>query len=179
MSAPTHPTHPFKHAHPSPPVLFIDRIKTQCATGSVNQIPPHATISGDCRVTPFYSVAAVMKSIEGYVAEINANPTILPSRGPFSKYVLPAEDRKGSLELSWMGKGEDGIACNLESEGALALNSATATVRSNRALLFRLLLPNPCSVFFVLVVAVVLAIEKRLDICFLLSGFSWPKISSI
>jgi hypothetical protein len=28
----------------------------ECARGSVNQIPPHATVSGDCRVTPFYKV---------------------------------------------------------------------------------------------------------------------------
>lgn len=101
----------------------------QCASGSVNQIPPHARVSGDCRVTPFYGIAAVVKSIEGYVTEINADPTILPSRGAFSKYVLPAEDRKGTLELTWMTGAADGIACNLTSEGALALNSATAKVR--------------------------------------------------
>lgn len=74
-------------------------------------------------------MAAVMKSIEGYVKEINDDPSILPSRGAFSKYVLPAEDRKGVLELSWMGEGNDGIACNLDSEGALALNFGTAAVR--------------------------------------------------
>jgi hypothetical protein len=28
--------------------------QTECARGSVNQIPPHATIMGDCRITPFY-----------------------------------------------------------------------------------------------------------------------------
>lgn len=100
----------------------------QCAIGSINQIPPHATVSGDCRVTPFYGIDAVKKSVEGYVAEINADPTILPSRGPFSKYVLPDEDRKGSLDLTWMGAGADGIACNLTSEGAKALNDATEKV---------------------------------------------------
>lgn len=100
----------------------------QCASGSINQIPPHASVSGDCRVTPFYGVDAVQKSIEGYVAEINADPSILPSHGPFSKYVLPAEGRQGTIELSWPTKGEDGIACNLSSEGAEALNSATEKV---------------------------------------------------
>ncbi|CAM9134688.1 unnamed protein product [Ectocarpus sp. 8 AP-2014] len=100
----------------------------QCASGSINQIPPHATVSGDCRVTPFYGVDKVQESIEKYVAEINADPSILPSRGAFSKYVLPAEGRQGTIELTWVTKGEDGIACNLESEGADALNGATATV---------------------------------------------------
>lgn len=100
----------------------------QCASGSINQIPPHASVSGDCRITPFYGVAAVAKSIEGYVAEINADPSILPSHGPFSKYVLPGEDRKGTLELKWLTEGEDGIACNLSSEGSKALNSATEKV---------------------------------------------------
>lgn len=71
----------------------------------------------------------VQESIERYVAEINADPSILPSRGDFSKYVLEGDDRKGSLELTWVTKGEDGIACNLESEGADALNAATAAVR--------------------------------------------------
>lgn len=103
--------------------------KIQCASGSINQIPPHASVSGDCRVTPFYGVDAVEKSIEGYVAEINADPSILPSHGPFSKYVLPAEDRQGTLELTWLVKAEDGIACNLASEGAGALNSATEEVK--------------------------------------------------
>lgn len=64
-----------------------------------------------------------------YVAEINADPSILTSRGDFSKYVLE-EGRKGTLELTWVTKGEDGIACNLESEGADALNSATEMVRA-------------------------------------------------
>lgn len=85
-------------------------------------------MSGDCRVTPFYGVDAVQKSIEEYVSEINADPSILPSRGAFSKYVLPAEKRQGTIELTWLTKGEDGIACNLASEGAEALNAATERV---------------------------------------------------
>ena len=72
----------------------------------------------------------VQESIERYVAEINADPSILASRGDFSKYVLEGEERKGTLELTWVTKGEDGIACNLESEGADALNAATAAVRA-------------------------------------------------
>lgn len=69
----------------------------------------------------------VQESIEKYVAEINADPSILPSRGDFSKYVL--EDKKGSIELTWVTKGEDGIACDLASVGANALNGSTEKVQ--------------------------------------------------
>lgn len=128
-SCPCLPDHFFSHtnthpSHPPPPLPP----KQQCASGSINQIPPHATVSGDCRVTPFYSVVSVRESIEAYVAEINADPSILPSRGPFSKYVLPSEGRQGAIELTWLTPGEDGIACNLSSEGAEALNGATEEV---------------------------------------------------
>lgn len=112
---------------PTPPLPPYTTVR-QCAAGSVNQIPPHATVSGDCRVTPFYSTTAVMKSVEAYVAEINADPSLLPTRGEFSKYILPNEGRRGSLELTWLGAGADGIACDLASKGAKALNSATAAV---------------------------------------------------
>lgn len=71
----------------------------------------------------------VQESVERYVAEINADPSVLPSRGAFSKYVLE-EGRQGTIELTWVTKGEDGIACNLESEGADALNAATEMVRA-------------------------------------------------
>lgn len=68
------------------------------------------------------------------MAEINADPSILPTRGNFSKYVLPEEDRKGAIELTWVTEGEDGIACDLESVGANALNSSTAEVKERCAL---------------------------------------------
>lgn len=42
----------------------------QCANGSINQIPPHATVSGDCRVTPFYGVDKVQRAAWDEAAEI-------------------------------------------------------------------------------------------------------------
>jgi acetylornithine deacetylase len=53
--------------------------------GGVNQIPAECLISGDCRITPFYSVADVAKKLQGYVDDINANITSLDVRGPVSK----------------------------------------------------------------------------------------------
>ena len=72
--------------------------------GSVNQIPGECTISGDVRITPFYDVRDVMAAVERYTAEINANLGALPTRGPMSKYSLPAEGLQGQLHLSW-GEG--------------------------------------------------------------------------
>jgi acetylornithine deacetylase len=72
-------------------------------------------------------VADVRAAIESYVADLNANlDGLLPHRGPCSKYVLT--DRTGSLELSWIFDGEDGIACSLDSEGNSALVEATRDV---------------------------------------------------
>ena len=103
----------------------------KCTPGSLNQLPPETTIQGDIRLTPFYDVADVKVSMEKYIAEINADPTILSAfgkHGAHSAYVLPAEDKKGFLELSWVGEGENGIACNLDSAGAKAISKATGEV---------------------------------------------------
>ena len=69
--------------------------------GSVNQIPGECTVSGDVRITPFYDVRDVMAAVDGYVADLNANLGALPTRGPMSKYALPAEGLSGRLELTW------------------------------------------------------------------------------
>lgn len=37
----------------------------ECARGSLNQIPPHCTISGDIRLTPFYDVKEVQAKVRG------------------------------------------------------------------------------------------------------------------
>jgi acetylornithine deacetylase len=36
----------------------------ECAKGSLNQIPPHATFSGDLRITPFYDIKDVQAALE-------------------------------------------------------------------------------------------------------------------
>ena len=89
-----------------------------CAPGGLNQIPPDATISGDIRLTPFYPVADVKACIEKEVAAINADIESLPTRGEFSKFVIPDGKGgilKGSIELTWGEHLLTGIACDLES----------------------------------------------------------------
>jgi len=110
--------------------------QVECVKGSLNQICPETTISGDIRISPFYEVEDVKKAIEGYVDDINEDIESLPTRGSWSKFVLPesvevqaVEKRKGLVELKWQGDMDSfklyaGIACSLDSEGHKALVQA-------------------------------------------------------
>ena len=75
------------------------------AAGSLNQIPPLCTVSGDIRVSPFYDVADVRVFVEECVRAINADPemvNISGSHGPCSKYVLPELGIEGKVYLKWL-----------------------------------------------------------------------------
>lgn len=96
--------------------------------GGVNQIPGECTISGDIRVTPFYSVKEVAKKIQEYVDDINLNIHKLEGRGPVSKYILPDEGIKGRLSLEFDDFMTSGVACKLDSPGFHALCKATELV---------------------------------------------------
>lgn len=102
----------------------------KCTQGSLNQIPPSCTVQGDVRLTPFYDVAKVREAVEGYVADINANPSIIETgrHGPHSKYTLPEENLLGRVVLTWENPGENGIACDIKSPGYAALMEATKSV---------------------------------------------------
>ncbi len=53
-----------------------------------------------------------------YVNDINANITLLESRGPYSKYEINDEKKsRGRLELIFLGHHMEGIACSLDSDG--------------------------------------------------------------
>lgn len=101
------------------------------AEGSLNQLPPTCTVSGDIRLAPFYKIADAMASIDGYIAAINADPSGVLEKnlhGPHSKYSIPEENVKGQCEMIWLNEGEDGIACDMSSASFHALNEATAQV---------------------------------------------------
>ncbi|KAK6934991.1 Peptidase M20 [Dillenia turbinata] len=95
--------------------------------GGINQIPAEGTISGDVRLTPFYSVKDVMQKLQEYVDDINAKIENLGTRGPVSKYVLPDENLRGRLEISF-GEASSGVACDLDSRGFHVLCKATEEV---------------------------------------------------
>ncbi|XP_039167363.1 acetylornithine deacetylase-like [Eucalyptus grandis] len=95
--------------------------------GGINQIPAECTISGDVRLTPFYNVTDVVKKLQEYVDDINANIEKLDSRGPVSKYVLPDENLRGRLSISF-DEASSGVACDLNSRGYHVLCKATEEV---------------------------------------------------
>ncbi|XP_048447500.1 acetylornithine deacetylase-like [Pyrus x bretschneideri] len=95
--------------------------------GGINQIPAECTISGDVRLTPFYNVKDVMEKLQEYVDDINENIGKVESRGPVSKYVLPDENLRGSLTLSF-DEAKSGVACDLNSRGFHVLCKATEEV---------------------------------------------------
>mmetsp|Transcript_13777 Transcript_13777/g.30386 ORF Transcript_13777/g.30386 Transcript_13777/m.30386 type:complete len:437 (-) Transcript_13777:1289-2599(-) len=124
------PPHPLEKDYNFATQSNMKPTQVSCTPGSLNQLPPECTMQGDCRITPFYEVKAVMKQIDSYVAEINADPSILHSsaHGPHSKYTLPEEGKQGRIDLKWVGEGENGIACKLDSKGYHAILEATKAV---------------------------------------------------
>ncbi|XP_022852934.1 acetylornithine deacetylase isoform X2 [Olea europaea var. sylvestris] len=95
--------------------------------GGINQIPAECTVSGDIRLTPFYSVTDVETKLQNYVDDMNANIENLDTRGPVSKYVLPDENLRGRITISF-GEALSGVACNLDSCGFHVLCKATEEV---------------------------------------------------
>ncbi|KAH6774081.1 Peptidase M20/M25/M40 family protein [Perilla frutescens var. frutescens] len=95
--------------------------------GGINQIPAECTISGDVRLTPFYSVTDVIKKLQEYVEDLNTNIEKLDTRGPVSKYVLPDENLRGRLAITF-DEAMSGVACNLDSRGFHVLCKATEEV---------------------------------------------------
>ncbi|PKI57136.1 hypothetical protein CRG98_022426 [Punica granatum] len=92
--------------------------------GGINQVPAECTVCGDVRLTPFYDVKDVIKKLYEYVDDINKNIEKLDTRGPVSKYVLPEENLRGRLRITF-DEANSGIACNLDSRGYHVLCKAT------------------------------------------------------
>ncbi|KAF5785249.1 putative acetylornithine deacetylase [Helianthus annuus] len=95
--------------------------------GGINQIPGECTISGDVRLTPFYNVSDVINKLNEYVEDLNKNIEKIPTRGPVSKYVLPDENLRGRIEISY-DEALSGIAMDLDSRGYHVLYQATKEV---------------------------------------------------
>lgn len=126
----TYPQHPKEIEYKYITASTMKPTQISCCEGSLNQICALTTVQGDIRLTPFYDIFEMKTVIEGWVAEINANPDIVinNTHGPFSKYNLPAEEKKAVIDFKWLTPGENGVACNITSEGFKALCSATKLV---------------------------------------------------
>jgi len=104
----------------------------ESSRNSLNQVPAWTTVKGDIRLTPFYTIDALKAAVEGFVAEINADPSVLATRGPASKYVLDPgteEEQKGVLTLTWGSHCLEGVACNIDSPGFAALTNAVELIK--------------------------------------------------
>nr|DAD18121.1 TPA_asm: hypothetical protein HUJ06_019584 [Nelumbo nucifera] len=77
---------------------------------------------------PTQCMVDVIKKVQGYVDDINANIEKLDTRGPISKYVLPEENLRGRLTISFDEDITSGVACNLDSHGFHVLCKATKDV---------------------------------------------------
>lgn len=130
------PPHPLEDAYQFATGSHIKPTQIECAKGSLNQICPETTMSGDIRLSPFYEVEDVVASMETYVKDINDEMGSLPCRGPYCSFVLPdevavqaSELKRGKVELKWHGdintfKLYAGVAVKLDSEGHKALVQA-------------------------------------------------------
>ena len=91
--------------------------------GTLNQIPAHCQIEGDIRLSPFYSMKDVQKVISDTVDSFDLSTLADPVfRGPDSKYGM------GKVSFEWLSTPIEGLACDLESKGHLALCQATKEV---------------------------------------------------
>jgi len=106
---------------------------TQCFVphGSINQIPGLCTIKGDIRLTPFYKIKDAMKVIDEAVQKIiDSKFKIIDDplvRGPHSKSSI-GNDLTAKIQLNWLTPPVNGLACNLESPGFIALSNATKKI---------------------------------------------------
>lgn len=124
------PRHPKEEEYNFITASTMKPTQFETAAGSINQLPGSCTVRGDIRICPFYDIADIRIAIEKYVQDINADPEIIQKNlhGPHSKYTLPAEDRKGKVTLTWITPGENGIACDIDSVGYIALRDATQLI---------------------------------------------------
>lgn len=130
------PPHPNEDAYGFGSGSHMKPTQIECKKGSLNQICPETTVFGDIRLSPFYEVEEVKERLEQYVKDLNDEVEHLPTKGDWSKFVLPdavavqpGEIRRGKIELKWSGDMDTfrmyaGIAVSLQSDGHKALVQA-------------------------------------------------------
>ncbi|KMZ75955.1 Acetylornithine deacetylase or succinyl-diaminopimelate desuccinylase [Zostera marina] len=122
------PAHPKEKEYGYAAPSTMKPTKWSYPEGGINQIPGECVIAGDIRLSPFYIPMNVVKKIKEYVDDINDNIEKLEMRGPVSKYILPDENLRGKIVMSFDEDMTSGVACDLKSRGFHVLCKATEQV---------------------------------------------------
>ena len=105
----------------------------ECGNNKITKIPGSVRILGDMRITPFYDVAQTLVEACAFVADLDRRIRAGEQLAGFPR-TRTEDGQVGSVELRSEGKLSEGIACQLDSPGLLALNRALAEVRGEQLL---------------------------------------------
>jgi acetylornithine deacetylase/succinyl-diaminopimelate desuccinylase-like protein len=96
----------------------------------ITKIPGSAVVEGDIRLTPFYDMR---EAIDGAVAFVAALDQRIEAGDPPVGFprVRTVSGQRGSVRLSPKGRFMEGIACQLDSPGLVALTEAIRAVRGS------------------------------------------------
>jgi acetylornithine deacetylase len=98
------------------------------SNNKISKIPGSVHLEGDVRLTPFYEMKDAVAGATKFIADLDARL----ERGDIPKgfpHVRAADGRRGTLALTWKGRGMEGIACDLASPALAALTAALNKVR--------------------------------------------------
>ncbi|ABF85949.1 peptidase homolog, M20 family [Myxococcus xanthus DK 1622] len=101
------------------------------------KVPADVVLRGDIRLTPFYDLAEVQKTVTDFMAELDARLERDDAPAHFPR-TRTAGGKRGELAFRFQGEGTEGIACRLDSEGLRALKEAMQVVRGVSATPFSL-----------------------------------------
>jgi acetylornithine deacetylase len=95
-------------------------------------IPASVRLSGDIRLTPFYSMPEALSRARDYVQQLDGQLAsgIAPPGFP---RVRSSDGRRGSIRLETSATYLEGLACDLASPGLAALEQAMRAVRGDDA----------------------------------------------
>jgi acetylornithine deacetylase/succinyl-diaminopimelate desuccinylase-like protein len=94
----------------------------------VTKIPGDVKVLGDVRLTPFYEMPHATQSMTAFVAELDQRIERGDAPAGFPA-VRTADGRRGSVALSFPGRGVEGIACKLDSPALAVLTEAIRHAR--------------------------------------------------
>ncbi|MCP3136730.1 M20/M25/M40 family metallo-hydrolase [Pyxidicoccus xibeiensis] len=92
------------------------------------KIPSDVTLRGDVRLTPFYDLKEMQRTVTDFMRELDARLERDEAIPGFPR-TRTAAGKRGTLSFRFPGSGTEGIACRLDSPGLQALKDAMQAVR--------------------------------------------------